>query len=666
MNFLMHSIMDGDKVGQIPDEHRRGILKEMAYLFSSFSRKLITLVLILSLVPILVISGFLYFDKIETQTNNLRERLVSISGIGADNISQWIEQRKINVQSMADNQLVITETKKLLDPSVGIDESFIARFNLEKQLNTSIHGHDWLQELAISDPQTGDVMFYTGLSFPWDNLKGKQHFQDAVNKKVGMSKVQSSVGTIINEYGKYDKDVPTLLISAPISGEVGVEGILTARINIFKINPNVKSYFAEFDSADLYLVNSNGYFISKSAFPQTLLDLNMITKRPELELQVVKPQSQQFTQILQDSDKNGAVWNLDGYHNYLGNLVVGSITPVSGTEWSYIVEVDKNEAYQEIYLLQTWLLASIGILLSVTFVSSYLFANNLVKPIKSLTKTVKDISAGKKDAKISPKMWESGDEVSVLAKTFDTTFREIEGVDRAKTEFLNMISHEFKNPLIPILGFSQALRKPKLYGELNSKQLNALKKISTNAESLQSMISELLDTQNLELGTMEFDYGKFKVDELMREVCKKFESQIIEGKIQLVNTTQNSIVIQSDELRIKQVLSHLIDNAMDFVPKENGKIEICAQEVDDSVSFFVKDNGVGIPKEKQKNLFKKFYQVSQGHTREHGGVGLGITICKGIVTKLGGKIWLESEVGKGTAFYFNIPKKKRKRRRVKK
>ena len=630
----------------------------MAYLFSSFSRKLVTLVLILSLVPILVISGFLYFDKIETQTNNLRERLTSISGIGADNISQWIEQRKINVQSMADNQLVITETKKLLDPSVGIDESFIARFNLEKQLNTSIHGHDWLQELAISDPQTGDVMFYTGLSFPWDNLKDEQHFQDAVNKKVGMSKVQSSVGTIKNEYGKYDKDVPTLLISAPISGEVGVEGILTARVNIFKINPNVKSYFAEFDSADLYLVNSNGYFISKSAFPQTLLDLNMITKRPELELQVVKPQSQQFTQILQDSDKDGAVWNLDGYHNYLGNLVVGSITPVSGTEWSYIVEVDKNEAYQEIYLLQTGLLAFIGFLLSVTFVSSYLFANNLVKPIKLLTKTVKDIRAGKKDAKISPKMWESGDEVSVLAKTFETTFRELEGIDKAKTEFLNMISHEFKNPLGPIMGFSKALQKPKLFGELNSKQLNAIKKISTNAESLQSMIIELLDTQNLELGTMEFDYGKFKVDELMREVCKKFESKIIERKIQLVNKTQNSIVIQSDELRIKQVLSHLIDNAMDFVPKENGKIEICAQEVDDSVSFFVKDNGVGIPKEKQENLFKKFYQVSQGHTREHGGVGLGITICKGIITKLGGKIWLESEVGKGTAFYFNIPKKR--------
>jgi len=651
----------------------------MAYLFSSYSRKLITLVLILSLVPILVISGYLYFDKIDAETNNLRERLVSISGIGADNISQWIEQRKINVQSIADNQLIITETKKLLDPSVGIDESFIAQFNLEKQLNTSIHGHDWLEELAISDPQTGDVIFYTGLSFPWDNLKDEQHFQDAVNKKVGMSKVQPSVSAIKNEYGKYDNDVPTLLISAPISGEVGVEGILTARVDIFKINPNVKSYLAEFASADLYLINSNGYFISKSAFPQTLLDLNMITKRPELELQILRPQSQQFTQILQDSNMNRTVWNLDGYHNYLGNLVVGSITHVSGTEWNYIVEVDKNEAYQEIFLLQTGLLTSIGVMISVISVSSYLFANNLVNPIKSLTKTVKDIRTGKKDAKISPKMWESEDEVAVLAKTFDTTFRELQEsqqkliktkneqieslqeIDRAKAEFLGMISHEFKTPLFPIISYSQLLQEPKLLGELNSKQLDALKTILRHAKRLNSMVLDLLDVQKLELDTMGFNYGKFKVDELMRQVCEKFESKIIERKIQLVNTTQDSIVIQSDELRIKKVLTHLIDNALSFVPKENGEIEISAQQADDTVLFYVKDNGSGISKENQENLFKKFYQVSRGHRREHGGLGLGLSICKGIITKLGGKIWVESEPDKGSTFYFEIPKKEKEK-----
>ncbi|MEK0352693.1 MAG: ATP-binding protein, partial [Nitrosopumilus sp.] len=271
-----------------------------------------------------------------------------------------------------------------------------------------------------------------------------------------------------------------------------------------------------------------------------------------------------------------------------------------------------------------------------------------------------EISSGNLDSPIKAKgsyeIVKLSESMEQMRKTIKKQLEELKEIDIAKTKFLGMISHEFRNPLFPIIGFSETLLTPKLIGELNSKQLDALKTILRNAKRLHSMINELLDVQKLELDVLEFHYGKFKVDELMSQICKKFESKIIETKIQLVNTTRESIVIRSDELRIKQVLSHLIDNAIDFVPKENGKIEICVQEADDFVSFFVKDNGVGILKEKQENLFKKFYQVSQGHTRKHGGVGLSISICKGIITKLGGKIWVESEPGKGTTFNFNIPK----------
>ena len=88
--------------------------------------------------------------------------------------------------------------------------------------------------------------------------------------------------------------------------------------------------------------------------------------------------------------------------------------------------------------------------------------------------------------------------------------------------------------------------------------------------------------------------------------------------------------------------------------------EILHQEANDTVLFFVKDNGIGISKETQEDLFKKFYQVMRGHRREHEGVGLGLSICKGIITKLGGKIWVESEPDKGSTFYFEIPKKEKK------
>ena len=124
--------------------------------------------------------------------------------------------------------------------------------------------------------------------------------------------------------------------------------------------------------------------------------------------------------------------------------------------------------------------------------------------------------------------------------------------------------------------------------------------------------------------------------------------------IQFTNTTKEKLKITSDPDRLNQVFANLIKNAVDFVP-ENGKIEINAARKNGDVIFYVKDNGKGIPKEKQDGLFKKFYQIDTSLKRSHGGTGLGLVICKGITEALGGTIWLESEVGKGATFYFKIP-----------
>jgi len=106
------------------------------------------------------------------------------------------------------------------------------------------------------------------------------------------------------------------------------------------------------------------------------------------------------------------------------------------------------------------------------------------------------------------------------------------------------------------------------------------------------------------------------------------------------------------------VLNNLINNAIDFVPKDTARIEINAQMDNSEILFSVKDNGSGIKSDEQKNLFKKFYQLDTSPTRKHGGSGLGLSICKGIIEGLGGRIWVESKVGEGTTFYFVLPKEK--------
>jgi hypothetical protein len=382
--------------------------------------------MVLSLIPVILVSAYLYYNETESETETLRNRLESLSGIGAENVALWIEQKKIVVESITKNREIIAETKNLLGPDIGQDDLFHERFNLETNLSTSLHQYDWLKELIISDPHTGEMIFTTGFSSFKNGLKTEQHFQNAINKKVGVSKIFPSTIPIKNEYGNYEIGVPTLLISVPIRGEVGIEGVLTARVNVFQINPTVKNYLTDFVTADLYLVNSDGYFLSGSAFPETLHEMGLIKKRAELELLLQVPNTGQFTKIFQEKNPNEVTSILKGYDDYRGIPVVGAITAVPGTDWSYIVEVDEKEAYQEIALLQFWLVTAIGGIILIIGVIAIIFSNILVYPIKSLTKTVSEIRQDAQKFEIEPKIMKSNDEIAVLAKTLQNQMTKIQ------------------------------------------------------------------------------------------------------------------------------------------------------------------------------------------------------------------------------------------------
>ena len=235
-------------------------------------------------------------------------------------------------------------------------------------------------------------------------------------------------------------------------------------------------------------------------------------------------------------------------------------------------------------------------------------------------------------------------------------YEELKKSDEMKEQFASMISHELRTPLTPIIGWCQALKNPKIMGELTSKQLKAIDAMQMNAGRLQNLISDMLDAQKLDMKKMRFDHKYIDAAELMSYLIKNLQSTMDSKQIQFINSTKERLLIKSDRGRLEQVLNNLILNAVDFVPEKNGRIEISAQTRDDDVLFFVKDNGIGIPKDKQDKLFREFYQIDTSATRKHGGSGLGLAICKGIVNALGGEIWVESEVHKGATFYFIIPK----------
>lgn len=228
--------------------------------------------------------------------------------------------------------------------------------------------------------------------------------------------------------------------------------------------------------------------------------------------------------------------------------------------------------------------------------------------------------------------------------------------DNAKAELAAMVSHELKTPLVTISGYAEMLKDEGVLGTLNSEQIHAVNTISSQTVKLERLISDIMDAQKMDLKKMKFNSRDVPVEDLMDEQIEIHSKLMDEKNIKFTNSTKEKLKIKSDPDRLNQVFANLIKNAVDFVPQNTGAIDINASSKNGDVVFYVKDNGPGIPKDKQNELFKKFYQIDTSLKRSHGGTGLGLVICKGIVEALGGTIWLESQEGKGTTFYFTIPK----------
>lgn len=281
-----------------------------------------------------------------------------------------------------------------------------------------------------------------------------------------------------------------------------------------------------------------------------------------------------------------------------------------------------------------------------------------LSPLKTVNKALSRVKEGTYGEKIK---YTSEDEIGELVTSFNImsdTIKEKEEqakkTDIAKDEFLAMITHELKTPLVPIQGYSDILLSEHL-GKLTPQQKDRLSIIKSSSETLLGIISDLLDVQKLEIGQLRMKKENSDIKDSILKSVNALAPQAEKNEIQLVSNAKN-FVIYHDSERIKQVLTNLIKNAIIASEPKSGKIEISMDENPSEIQISVKDNGTGIPHDKQKDLFKKFYQVDTTLTRERGGSGLGLAICKGIIDNHGGKISVESEEGKGAKFTFTIPK----------
>jgi signal transduction histidine kinase len=336
----------------------------------------------------------------------------------------------------------------------------------------------------------------------------------------------------------------------------------------------------------------------------------------------------------------------------------------------------------------------IGILVLVLY-----FVARILRPISALTQATSEIEKGNLDVSVKRK---GNDELSVLSDSFNSMVNSIKrynerqneltkalefkndeltetekdlrraneelvNTETAKEEFLSMISHELKTPLTPLKMYAEMLLKIRSMGELNEKQLKAMKMILRSISQLELLVNDIFDVYKLDIGKLQLNKKVVQVASLVKENMSELGLLMQDKQIQFnaeIIPPSEKVNVLCDPRRIGQVLANLIKNSVDFVPDKGGRITIrteagYSKQTNDGnsnyVVFTIEDNGSGIPFEKINNLFKKFYQVDTSTKRKHGGTGLGLAICNGIVEGHGGKIWVDTKHTQGAMIKFTLP-----------
>lgn len=311
-----------------------------------------------------------------------------------------------------------------------------------------------------------------------------------------------------------------------------------------------------------------------------------------------------------------------------------------------------------------WIISALTILFGTLF--SLWISSRISKPILKLTQVAKEYGNGHFDLRVEPG---SKDEVGELTVAFNSMADDIivnrqnllasieaaEAGSRAKSTFLATMSHEIRTPLNGLLGMADLLRNT----PLDVKQKRFVKIINTSGENLLDIINNILDFSKIESGNMELNNSEFNLRRLVEEISSFFSTSIENKGLEFIcNIAPNaSLLVQGDEVRLRQILANLISNAVKFTQDGYIELKVSVSEQANAkarIRFEVSDTGIGIKAEKLDAIFQSFVQEDGSTTRQFGGTGLGLAIAKELVELMGGTIQVNSKVGFGTCFHFEV------------
>ena len=277
---------------------------------------------------------------------------------------------------------------------------------------------------------------------------------------------------------------------------------------------------------------------------------------------------------------------------------------------------------------------------------------------QKLEEKVRDRTAALNDA---------NDALRETNQQLERAYSELKELDRLKSEFITIASHELRTPLVAIQGYTNIILQGRL-GPLNERQTSGLEVAETNIHRLVGIVNDILDIARLDSGRMKLRLGSFSVPDLLTQMSREM-GVLADNRNQRLSVEENGraagLIALADRDRITQVLSNLVSNAIRFTP-DHGEITLGCTRVDRDgqpmIEVWVRDTGIGIEPRYHQQIFEPFFEVQSSEYHSSGsiefrsaGTGLGLSIVRGIVEQHGGKVWVESEPGKGSTFRFTVP-----------
>jgi two-component system sensor histidine kinase GlrK len=295
-------------------------------------------------------------------------------------------------------------------------------------------------------------------------------------------------------------------------------------------------------------------------------------------------------------------------------------------------------------------LIAIACLLAIVLLS-LLITKGITRPIGLLKNKTREIAQGNFEGKLQVR---SPPEIGELAAAINSMCEKLQELDRLKADFFAYMSHELRTPLTAIKE-GTGLLLDGVGGDTTDKQRKLLSILAEESNRLINVVSSLLDLSKMEAGMMVYDFEVTHVEPLIKRALAEITPLVEAKRIKLENEVEATLMpVRIDPERILQVLRNLLGNAVKFTPN-GGLVRIAAKPADGKLAISVKDSGPGIAAESLTSIFEKFNQGSRQSPYTRQGTGLGLAIAKTIITTHGGKIWAESELGKGSTFVFVLP-----------